>query len=469
MTSNLEIATFRQTVVVQGLGFVGAAMAVAVANAVNKDNSPCFDVIGIDLNNTAGNKRINSINSGIFPFETVDTSIIKGTADCVKRGNLRATTDESVIEKADIILVSVNLDINEIDGSNPSINFTPFKSAISTLGLRVKAGALIIVETTVPPGTCVNIVQPILHKHLTERNMDPNSVFVAHSYERVMPGAQYLDSIVNFWRVFSGLTTEAANKCEDFLSKVINTAEYPLSRLKNTYASETAKVLENSYRAVTIAFMEEWARFAEDIGFDLFEVIDAIRLRPTHSNMRQPGFGVGGYCLTKDPLFAKLAAKDLFNLDGHKFPFSSQAIKINQIMPIVTLNKLKEHFGSLEGKNILLMGISYRQDVGDTRYSPSEKFTIQAIKEGANVFPCDPFVKFWEEMNMTVSKELPDSSSFDAVVFAVPHQNYKIIEFREWLTKNQNCVIFDANNVLTIQQYSTLKNMGLTCMSIGRG
>lgn len=459
-----------RTVVIQGLGFVGAAMAVAVASATDAKGSPCFNVIGIDLDNTAGNRRVNSINSGIFPFETVDQSMIAGAEDCVKRGNLRATTNHSVIEKADVILVSVNLDISSIEGSTPSVDFEPFKKAIHTLGKGIERDTLIIVETTVPPGTCSNIVKPILDKHLIKRGIDPNSVFVAHSYERVMPGAEYLDSIVNFWRVYSGMSVQAADRCEVFLSKVINVKEYPLTRLQTTIASETAKVLENSYRAVTIAFMEEWGRFAEEVGFDLFEVIDAIRMRPTHSNMRQPGFGVGGYCLTKDPLFAKLAAKELFQLDDHEFPFSSQAIKINSAMPLVALGKLRKYFGgSINGKRILLMGISYRQDVGDTRYSPSEKFITQAHREGAFVFPCDPFVKYWDEMQMPVSEDLPEPDTFDAIVFAVPHNDYQRIDFNTWLHGNANCIVFDTNNVLTNNQRSILKDMGNTLLSIGRG
>ena len=460
----------RQTVVVQGLGFVGAAMAVAVANASDSKGSSYFNVIGIDLDNTAGTTRVNSINSGIFPFETVDRSIIKGTEDGVKRGNLSATTDPDVIQKADVVLVSVNLDINFADEVEPEINFDPFKSAIHTLGGRIRKGTLVIVETTVPPGTCVNVVKPILDTLLSERSIDPGSVHIAHSYERVMPGAEYLDSIVNFWRVYSGVTPEAAERCEAFLSKVINVREFPLTRLQTTNASETAKVLENSYRAVTIAFMEEWGRFAEDAGFDLFEVIEAIRKRPTHSNMRQPGFGVGGYCLTKDPLFAKLAAKEMFHLEGHEFPFSSQAIKINQAMPLVTLDKLRKYFGgSLKGKRILLMGISYRQDVGDTRFSPSEKFTSQALKEGASLSFHDPFVAFWEEMQVPVSTDIPDAEGYDAIVFAVPHHDYGNIDFSAWLNTIKKCLVFDANNVLSSCQRQTIKELGHTLLSIGRG
>jgi len=459
-----------QTVVVQGLGFVGAAMAVAVACAVDENDHPYFDVTGIDLDTKTGNSRINSINSGLFPFETVDQSIIRSTGKVVLRGNLRATADPAVLKEADVVLVSVNLDIISSESGEPSVDFVHFKEAIRTLGNNIVADTLVIIETTVPPGTCVKVVKPILQQCLWDRGIDPESVLIAHSYERVMPGAAYLDSIVNFWRVYSGITDDAADRCEAFLSRIINVNKYPLTRLDTTVASETAKVLENSYRAVTIAFMEEWGRFAEDVGFDLFDVINAIRKRPTHSNMRQPGFGVGGYCLTKDPLFAGFAARELFHLGKHEFPFSSLAVATNRAMPLVTLGKLKEHFDhSLQGIRILLMGISYRQDVGDTRHSPSEVFAIGAMGEGAVILPQDPFVKYWHELQMTVTDDLPDPDLFDAVVFAVPHYNYRSIDIGEWLKHNSRCLVLDSNNVLTEVQRTALEEMNTPLISIGRG
>ena len=399
-----------QTVVIQGLGFVGAAMAVAASNATDQFGNPYFKVIGVDLPTDLGRERIKKLNSGKFPFETVDDKIIKGTKNAVDKGNLSATTDENIFDKADVVLISINMDLTYTDEKIPTINFNPFRNAIHSLGKHVKEGVLIIVETTVPPGTCEVIVKPMIIEHAKERGINPDLIYIAHSYERVMPGANYLDSIINFWRVYSGTSIKAADMCETFLSKIINVSKYPLTRLKSTIASETAKVLENSYRAVNIAFIEEWGRFAEDTGIDIYEIIDAIRIRPTHSNIRQPGFGVGGYCLTKDPLFAKIAAKEIFGLCNHDFPYSSQAVEVNRVMPLVTLERLKKFFnGSIKGKKILLLGVSYREDVGDTRYSPSEVFYLKAKKEGAEVIPHDPLVEYWEETKLNISKKLPES------------------------------------------------------------
>ena len=293
---------------------------------------------------------------------------------------------------------------------------------------------------------------------------------IAHSYERVMPGADYFESIVNFWRVFSGTCKTSKDRCEAFLSSVLNVDEYPLTSLHSTTASETGKVLENSYRAMTIAFMEEWGRFAESVNVDLYQVIDAIRKRPTHSNMRQPGFGVGGYCLTKDPFFAKLSAKEIFGLNHLDFPFCTQAVATNNQMPLVTLDKIEKYFsGSISGKKILMLGVSYRQDVGDTRYSPSEVFMRAAIDKGAEIDCHDPLVDYWEEMKLQVlNHELPSVEAYDAVLFTVPHGMYLEIDFYTWMEKS-TAVVVDANHVLTRNQVASLKEKRLELISIGRG
>ena len=345
----------------------------------------------------------------------------------------------------------------------------PFAESIREIAENISEDTLIIIESTVPPGTCETIVYPIFRDVFNKRKLDIKKFYLAHSYERVMPGDQYFDSIINYWRVYAGINEESADRCAEFLCQVINTTDYPLTRLSSTIASETGKLLENSYRAVNIAFIEEWGRFAEDVGVDLYEVIDAIRLRPTHSNMRQPGFGVGGYCLTKDPLFAKIAARNILSLNGHDFPFSTQAVKVNAEMPLVTLNKLKKSFnGDLNGKTILLMGVTYKQDVGDTRFSPCEVFVNGARSQGAEVSAYDPLVKHWDEVDMDVLKELPNFADYDVIVFSVPHKEFADLSFNEWEIRNST-LLFDANNVLTKKQISEIKKNSINYISIGRG
>ncbi len=455
-------------VCVQGLGFVGSAMATVIASRLDESNKPLFDVIGIDVSVGIGKERIDCINSGKFPFTTNDKILLSELKKSVDYGNLKATSDKIVYKEADVIIVSVNCDLIKQNGQE-KIALDHFTDNIREIVENISDDTLIIIESTIPPGTCEKIIHPLFKEILTKRKININKIYIAHSYERVMPGDKYFDSIINYWRVYAGINLESANQCEAFLSQIINIEDFPLTRLSNTTASETGKLLENSFRAVNIAFMEEWGRFAEDAGVDIYEVIEAIRLRPTHSNMRQPGFGVGGYCLTKDPLFAKIAAKDILNINRHEFPFSIQAVQVNAEMPLVTLNKLKNYFkDNLNGKKILLMGVTYRQDVGDTRFSPSEIFVKEARSQGAEINAHDPLLDHWDEMDMDLKTELPDSTDFDAIVFAVPHKEYVGINLNEWIT-NKRTLLFDANNVLSKKQVLEIKENDLNYISIGRG
>ena len=458
----------RSVICIQGLGFVGFAMATAVASACDRAGNPYFDVIGVDLPTAEGAAKVEAINRGELPITTTDEELLAAFAKTRQTGNLRATTDPAAYERADVTVVDIHLDVLRHDAV-PSVNFDGFRRAIRVLGERMRPGSLVMVETTVPPGTCERVVAPELAATLRKRGLPEDAILLAHSYERVMPGRDYFRSIVNFWRVYAGATPQAAQVCAAFLSKVIHVDQYPLTLLHSTTASETGKVLENSYRAVNIAFIEEWGRFAEAVGIDLFEVIDAIRMRPTHSNMRQPGFGVGGYCLTKDPLLAAIAARDLFCRSDIGFPFSQQAVAVNDRMPLHTLEEVRRRLGgSLAGKKLLLLGVSYRQDVGDTRYSPSEIFVRAAEAEGAAVSCHDPLVTFWPELDREVTGPLPSAKDFDAVIFAVPHEEYRGIALANWL-QGSRPLLFDANNVLTTSQREAAHLLECPIGSIGRG
>jgi nucleotide sugar dehydrogenase len=460
--------TGRSTVCVQGLGFVGLAMAVAAANARDSEGRPYFNVVGVDLPSAEGQAKVQAINEGRMPIVSKDQELTACFHRAIADNLLIATTDAHAYGLADVTVVDVHLDLASEDGK-PSFRLDGFRDAIETLGSYMQRGSLIIIETTVPPGTCARVAAPALAAALRRRGLPPDSILLAHSYERVMPGKDYYRSIVNFWRVYAGHTPPAADACEAFLSKIIDTKRFPLTRLHSTTASETAKVLENSYRAANIAFIEEWGRFAERVGIDLFEVIAAIRIRPTHSNIRQPGFGVGGYCLTKDPLFAPAAARQLFGIDDLDFPFSSQAVAVNARMPLHTLARVRELLGgSLSGKHILLLGVSYRNDVGDTRHSPSETLVRAAQKAGAAVTSHDPLIERWPEMQCTLPAALPSPAGMDAIVFAVPHEEYERLDLPAWLG-TERPVIFDANHVLTTGQLRELRRIGCRVGAIGRG
>jgi UDP-N-acetyl-D-glucosamine dehydrogenase len=454
-------------VCVQGLGFVGSAMAAAIADARGPDGDPCFNVVGVDLSTPDGLERIEAINAGRLPVAANDDKLKTALATAREHGNLIATTDERAYALASVTVVDVPLDV--INAEQPTVDFDGLRAATQTLGRRMPERSLVIVETTVPPGTTEMVVVPELAESLAVRGLPRDAIGVAYSYERVMPGASYFDSIVDIPRNYAGYTAAAADRCEAFLAKVIDVESHPLTRLHSTTACEMAKVLENSYRATTIAFMEEWGRFAEAVGVDLMQVIATIRERPTHSNMRSPGFGVGGYCLTKDPLFATVSARELHGRADLRFPFSTLAVAVNRVMPLVSLDKVAALLPrGLTGATILLMGVSYRQDVADTRHSPSETFVREAWRRGATVLCHDPLVQHWSELELPVLGDPPPLAGIDAVVFAVPHRSYHDLDLERWLG-DARPVVLDAFNVLSHAQRTLLARLGCTVASIGRG
>jgi UDP-N-acetyl-D-glucosamine dehydrogenase len=455
-------------VCVQGLGFVGSAMATAVASSVDENGKHNYDVVGIDLATDEGRRRIEAINRGHFPFETNDQELVDAISRVFAIGNLRASLDPEEYSTADIVIVDVNLDIPYLD-EKPNLEMESFKNAIRILGKRIARNTLVLVETTVPPGTCHFVVEPILREEFKKRGLCPDDIRVAHSYERVMPGRDYLHSITDFWRVFAADNNEAADSCKKFLESIVNTEKYPLTQLKNTVSSETAKVLENAYRATNIAFIAEWSSYAEAIGIDLYDIINAIAVRPTHSNIRYPGLGVGGYCLTKDPAFAPAAARTFFKKEL-EFPLSMEAIRINSAMPNNTITRIDGFYqDGFVGKKVIVCGFSYRPDVGDTRYSPSIALCKEIKKRGAKVYVFDSYVKDQEIWGLgfdTIST-MGGFGEVDIVILAVAHSDIKSINFIDVVKRGT--LIYDTANVLTLEQRSALRSKGISVESCGRG
>ena len=437
----------RPIVCVQGLGFVGSAMAVATSISKSDSSELNFNVIGIDLDTKLGNERIDAINKGKFPFNTNDEFLKKSLEDAYEQHNLIATSDESAFSLGDVIIIDIHLDIDFYD-DRPILDFSTLEIAIESIAKHIKKGALIIVETTVPPGTCEKVIVPKLEEILAKRKLSLDDIFLAHSYERVMPGDDYLNSIINFWRVFSGMNKESSDLCEDFLSKIINIDQYPLTRLSSMTSSETAKVLENTYRAVNIALIDEWTKYAELVGIDIFEIVDAIRKRPTHSNMMYPGLGVGGYCLTKDSSFAPAALEQVFGHKNKDFPFSNLSRITNNNMPLHAFSHTLRVFdGDIKNKRVLIFGVSYRQDVGDTRFSPSELYANECLKHGANIDYFDPHVEFWTELNISSIEQPINFNSYHLLMIAVSHSEFKDFDYN-LLDINPSLIIIDAANLL---------------------
>ena len=232
-----------------------------------------------------------------------------------------------------------------------------------------------------------------------------------------------------------------------------------------------AKVLENSYRASNIAFIHEWAQFAEVANVNLHEVLNAIKMRPTHNNIMSPGIGVGGYCLPKDPLMASWAYKNLFS-NSIGLPQSEKSVQINDMMPLHCYNIIKEYFkDDLKEQNVLILGISYINDVADTRYAPQELLFDKLKNEGCDLFIHDTHVKYWEEKNIHIEPSLEKifENNINIIILATKHSGYTNSSYLEKLLSNcNNKFILDCQSFLSQDYIKSLKNDNVVRV-LGRG
>lgn len=465
-----------QVVVVQGLGFVGAAVAAVVASARDKQGNPRYFVIGVDLPTVHCYWKVAKINEGGTPVESTDEELDQLIHESVLiRKNLCACAAQEVYSLADAIIVDVHLDVHQRVVNDPgeiTIDVEGFERAIRTVGKFMKGDALVLVETTVPAGACEFIARPVLEEERAARNIT-GDLLLAHAYERVMPGPQYVKSIRNFWRTFSGINEASQARVEEFLHSFIDTKQFPLRKLDSTIGSEMAKLVENSYRAVNIAFIHEWTLLAEAAEINLFEVVNSIRVRKgTHDNMRFPGFGVGGYCLTKDSMLAQWSSNNVFG-SNVVLKMTLDALQINFEMPLHARDLLLEMADAgLQQKRILICGVSYLPDVADTRNSPTEVLVDELQAMNVDVMVHDSSVVVWKEKpDMRLERDfLASVEQADGIVFAVPHREYRDISVHELLGRMSKPVfIVDAQNIISDDKAQVLYEGGCQLLGVGKG
>ena len=465
-------AAGRRVVVVQGLGFVGSAAAAVIAAARDEAGQPRYFVIGVDLPSPGGYWKIAKINAGCAPVASPDPEFDRLIQEAVKgTGNLCATAGEEVYALAETIVIDVQLDVIDRTasvGADIEIDLRSLDAAVRTVARFMRPDALVLVETTVPFGTCERVLLPALREERTKRGL-AEPLLLAHAYERVMPGPRYMDSIRRFWRTFAGIDPASAARARVFLESFIDTAAFPLRELGDIAHSELAKILENSFRAANIAFIHEWTLLAEQTGINLWEVVDSIRVRRgTHDNLRYPGFGVGGYCLTKDSLLAQWSLAHLYESE-HRLGVTIEALRINHEMPLHALDLLRELAqGELRGKKVVVCGVSYLSDVGDTRHSPAEIFVDALAAAGAAIVVHDPCVATWPERPaVALTQDLRAAlAEAEAIVFAIPHTAYRQLTFADF---PQPGLIVDANNVIPDDLADSLHRAGSRLLGVGKG
>ena len=314
-----------------------------------------------------------------------------------------------------------------------------------------------------------------------------------------MPGREYVASIRDFWRVCSGINENARKRVIKFLSEVLNVEKYPLTILDRPIESETCKIVENSYRATILAFLDEWSLFAERNGVDLIKVIKAIKVRPTHSNIIFPGPGIGGYCLPKDGGLGVWSYNKLMGFEDDIFKITPIAIDINDTRALHAAELVRDALRNMgkiiAASKIAVLGASYREDVGDTRYSGSEVMVRKLTEMGAEISIHDPYVKHWWELekqdtypvlgnsragffrnqgNLVDTKIQSNLSETlkgaDAVVLAVRHQAYLNLEPEKLIRMTGHPVaVIDCFGILDDEKIKRFFELGCEVKGLGRG
>jgi len=492
-----------EIVVVMGLGFVGAVMAGVVADSVDKKTGKSNKfVIGMQRPSPRSFWKIPLFNRGVSPVKAEDPEVAPLIERCVNgKKTLTATFTYDALKLADVLVLDVQCDFLKEELGNLRTGFAEIgalEESFKIIGAKIPPSCMVLIETTVPPGTTEYIAYPLIKKGFKARGIDDEPL-LAHSFERVMPGKEYVRSVRDFWRVCSGINQESSERVVRFLSDVINVEQYPLTVLDRPIESETCKIVENSYRATILAFLNEWSLFAETNGVDIIKVIDAIKVRPTHSNIMFPGPGIGGYCLPKDGGLGIWAYKHLMGFENDIFKITPEAININDTRGLHAAQLVRDALRNMgrivAASQITLLGASYREDVGDTRYSGSEIIVRKLTEMGAEIKAHDAYVQHWwelekqdsypavgaswsrffrnqehlSEFSMTADLEKALEGS-DAVIFAVRHKPYLELDPKEVVRMAGGpLAVVDCFGILDDRQIEEYFELGCEVKGMGRG
>jgi nucleotide sugar dehydrogenase len=388
-------------VVVLGLGYVGLPLAREATRAG-------LSVIGYDINPAV----VDALNSGRSHVDDVTDNDI----DTMVKAGFRATADEAEIATAAAAVICVPTPLSADGGPD----LRAVEGAVAAVGRQLQAGMLVILESTTYPGTTDEVVRPILEKSGLVAGVD---FHLAFSPERIDPGNQEYGAH-NTPKVVGGHTPECTEEAARFYGRFVET----VVRTKGTREAETAKLLENTYRHINIALVNEMAKFCHQLGIDLWDVIRAASTKPFGFQPFYPGPGVGGHCIPIDPNYLSHNVRAKL---GYPFRFVELAQEINATMPAYVArraqNILNDAGMAIKGAKVLLLGVTYKRDISDQRESPATALAQRLHRLGATLTYHDPHVPTWSVGDVDVPRadDLPAAvTDADLVILVQNHSCY---------------------------------------------
>jgi len=415
------VAVTQERLVVIGLGYVGLPLALEATRAG-------LQVTGLDISA----ETVAGLNAGRSHVDDISDAEV---AEMRAQG-FTATADEACLAEADVAVICVPTPLS-VDGGP---NLAAVEAAAHAVSRHLHPGQLVVLESTTYPGTTEEVLVPILERSGLRVGTD---IHCAFSPERIDPGNQVF-TLRNTPKVVGGMTAECRDRATKFYSQIVDT----VIQARGVREAEMTKLLENTYRHVNIALVNEMARFCNELGIDLWDAIRCASTKPFGYQAFYPGPGVGGHCIPIDPNY--LSHRVRTNL-GYAFQFVELAQEINAGMPAYvarrTQDLLNEQSRAVKGSTVLLLGVTYKANIADQRESPAVHVAQALAALGADVRYHDPYVLQWQAGNLTVSCE-PDLTaalaSADVAVLLKAHSSYD----RDWLG-SQSTPILDTRGVIS--------------------
>ncbi len=411
---------FKYNLAVIGLGYVGLPLAIEAAN--NK-----LKVAGYDINESV----VDSLNKSISHVEDISNKVLK---DALSK-DLLITSDSNILRDSEYIVISVPTPLTDYQ---PDLSYV--EAAAKSIAENLTKGQIIILESTTYPGTTLEIVKPILEKNSSL--LAGEDFLLGYSPERIDPGNKEW-TFKNTPKIVSGINEKSLKKISEFYNSIID----EVVEVSGTREAEMVKLIENTYRQVNIAMVNELAILSNMLDIDIWEVVDAAKTKPFGFQSFRPGPGVGGHCIPIDPKYLSFKTRQI----GQPVRFVELAQEINNSMPNYVISRISELMNKkeilLKNSRILILGVAYKKDIGDTRESPAIDIIESLLDKSVEVSFYDPYVDELIVNKESIFKEqdLEGVSNYDMVIIHTPHTSFNDIDF-----ENIKSLIFDTTGSFTI-------------------
>ena len=414
------MSNFKFNVAVIGLGYVGLPLAIEAAN--NK-----LKVAGYDINESL----VGNLNKSLSHVEDISDKDLEDAFS----NQLLITSDPEILGDSEYIVISVPTPLTDYQ---PDLSYV--EAATKSIAENLKKDQIIILESTTYPGTTLEIVKPILEKNTSL--VAGEDFLLGYSPERIDPGNKEW-TFKNTPKIVSGINEKSLKKISEFYNSIID----EVVEVSGTREAEMVKLIENTYRQVNIAMVNELAILSNMLDIDIWEVVDAAKTKPFGFQSFRPGPGVGGHCIPIDPKYLSFKTRQI----GQPVRFVELAQEINNSMPNYVISRISELMNKkeilLKNSKILVLGVAYKKDIGDTRESPAIDIIESLLDKSVEVSFYDPFVDelIVNKESILKDENLENLSNYDLVIIHTPHTSFNNIDF-----ENTKSLIFDTTGSFTI-------------------